>query len=110
MKKSTLESIRNYLNGDETIDLSILREEVNAEYDRLNAKAQANRNAYDVAKEIAFNVMGDKPMTVKEIFAASDKWPQGFSAAKVQYALLNYWREDVVKHDNGKSAFTYTVK
>ena len=110
MKKSTLESIRNYLNGDETIDLSILREEVNAEYDRLNAKAQANRDAYDAAKDIAFSIMSDKQMTVKEIFAASDKWPQGFTVAKVQYALLNYWKDEVVKHDNGKSAFTYTVK
>jgi len=110
MKKSTLESIRNYLNGDETIDLSVLREEVNAEYDRLNAKAQANRNAYDVAKEIAFDVMSDKPMTVKEIFAASDEWSQGFTAAKLQYALLHYWNDEVVKHDNGKNPFTYTAK
>lgn len=110
MKKSVLESIRNYLNGDETVDLSILREEVNAEWARLNAKAEANRSAYDVAHDVAFRIMGETPMTVKEIFAASDEWPQGFTAAKVQYALLHYWNDEVVKHDNGKSAFTYTVK
>ena len=110
MKKSVLESIRNYLNGDETVDLSIVRDEVNAEWERLTAKAKANRNIYDVAKGIAFDVMSDKPMTVKEIFAATDEWPQGFTSAKVQYALLNYWRDEVVKIDNGKSAFTYMVK
>ena len=110
MKKSTLESIRNYLNGDETVDLSVLREEVNAEWTRLNAKAEANRSAYDAAREVAFRVRDNTPMTVREIFAASDEWPQSFTAAKVQYALLHYWNDEVVKHDNGKSAFTYTVK
>ena len=108
MKKNTLEAIRNYLNGDETVDLSVLREEVNAEYERLNAKRNANRIAYDEAKGIAFGVMGDEPMTAKEIFEASDEWPQGFTANKVGYALRNYWADEVVKHDNGKSAFTFT--
>lgn len=110
MKKSTLNAIYNYLNGDETVDLSVLREEVNAEYERLNAKRDANRIAYDEAKEIAFGVMSDEPMTAKEIFEASDEWPQGFTANKVGYALRNYWNDEVVKHDNGKSAFTFTMK
>lgn len=110
MKKSTLEAIYNYLNGDETVDLSVVRNEVSAEWERLNAKAKANRSAYDEAKDIAFRVMSSTPMTVKEIFAASDEWPQGFTTAKVQYALLHYWNDEVVKHDNGKSAFTYSVK
>lgn len=110
MKKNTLEAIRNYLNGDETADLSALREEVNAEWERLNAKATANRNAYDEAKEVAFEVMGETPMTAKEIFAATKEWPQGFTAAKIQYGLLHYWNDEVVKHDNGKNAFTYSVK
>ena len=110
MKKSTLEAICNYLNGDNSVDLSVLREEVNAEWERMNEKRNANKSAYDMAKDVAFAVMSDKPMTVKEIFAASDEWPQGFTAAKVQYALLHYWNDEVVKHDNGKSAFTYSVK
>lgn len=110
MKKSTFEAIYNYLNGDETVDLSVLRNEVNEEYARLNAKRDANRSAYDMAKDIAFGIMSDKPMTVKEIFAASDEWPQGFTHNKVQYALLHYWNDEVVKHDNGKNAFTYSVK
>ena len=110
MKKNTLEAIRNYLNGDETIDLSVVRDEVNAEWERLNAKRNANRVAYDAAKDVAFGILSETPMTVKEIFAASDEWPQSFTAAKVQYALLNYWNGEVVKHDNGKSAYTYTVR
>lgn len=110
MKKTTLEAIRNYLNGDETVDLSVVREEVNAEWERLNAKREANRNAYDEARTIALHVMSDTvPMTVKEIFNATDTWPQGFTANKVQYALLNYWNDVVIKHENAKSANTYTL-
>lgn len=111
MKKNTLEAIRNYLNGDETIDLSTVREEVNAEWERLTAKSKANKDAYDAAKEVAFGILSDTPMTVKEVYAAGEgQWPDGFTVAKVQYAFLHYWNGEVVKHDNGKSAYTYTVK
>ena len=110
MKKNTLEAIRNYLNGDNTVDLSVVRDEVNAEWERLNAKAVANRDAYDAAKEVAFGILSDTPMTVKEIFAASDEWPQGFTAAKIQYALLHYWNNEVEKIENAKSANQYKVR
>lgn len=110
MKKSTLEAIRNYLNGDETVDLSVVRDEVNAEYDRLNAKQEANRAAYKEAETITFGILSDKPMTAKEIFAASNEWPEGFTVNKVGYALRNYWADKVAKHDNGKDAYTYTAK
>ena len=110
MKKSVLESIRNYLNGDETVDLSVLREEVNAEWNRLTEKANTNREAYAAAKEIACGILSSTPMTVKEIFAASNEWPQNFSDKKVQYGLLNYWTDVAEKHENGKAANTYTRK
>lgn len=111
MKKSTLEAIHNYLNGDDTVDLSVVREEVNAEWERLNAKRAANRNLYDDAKVVAFDIICDKPMTVKEIYEKGESlWPQGFTRAKVQYAIRNYWNDEIMKHENGKSAFTYTLK
>lgn len=111
MKKSVFEMVVALVNGREVADMDTLREEVNAEWERVNAKANANRTAYDAAKEVAFSILSTIPKTVKEIFAAGgDKWPQGFTANKVQYALLHYWNDEVVKHDNGKSAFTYTRK
>ena len=112
MKKSTLEAICNYLNGDNSVDLSVLREEINAEYDRLTAKARANASAYEVAHDVVFACTAwDKPMTVKEIFAlVENDVPDGFTASKMQYAFLHYWADEIVKHDNGKNAFTYSVK
>ena len=110
MKKSTLENLCNYLNGDTSVDVAALREEVNAEYDRLTEKARANKGAYAAAKEVAVTVLSDTPQTAKEVFAATTDWPDGFTANKVQYGLNNYWGDVAVRHENGKNPYTYTAK
>ena len=111
MKKNVLEMVVALVNGQEVADMDTLRMEVNAEWAHMNAKRQANQDTYDAAHEVALEVMRDKEMTVKDIFAAgTGKWPDGFTAAKVQYALLHYWNDEIVKHDNGKAAFTYSLK
>ena len=111
MKKSVFEMVVAMVNGQQVKDMDTLREEVNAEWARVNAKRDANKSAYDAAKDVAFGILCDKPMTVKEVYAHGEgQWPQGFTAAKVQYAFIHYWNDEIVKHDNGKSAFTYTVK
>lgn len=111
MKKNVFEMVVAMVNGQPVADMDTLRNEINAEYERMNAKRNANKSAYDTAKDVAFNILCDKPMTVKEVFAAGEgQWPDGFTSAKVQYAFLHYWNDEIVKHDNGKSAYTYTVK
>ena len=110
MKKNTLEAIRNYLNGDTTIDIDALRKDIDEEYDRITAKSRANADIYAAAHDTIFNAPEwDKPMTVKEIYAAIEtELPAGFSASKMQYGFLNYWATEVVKHDNGKNPYTYS--
>lgn len=111
MKKNVFEMVVALVNGKEVADMETLRAEINAEWERTNAKRMANKNIYDTAKEIAFSILTtDTPMTVKEVFSASDEWPDGFTANKVQYAFLHYWNDEIIKHDNGKSAYTYTRK
>lgn len=109
MKKSTLETIRNYLNG-ETVDLDTLRQEVNEEYDRLTAKARANADLYSEAEPIVLAAMSATPMTAQEIFDACEGLPSDFTRNKVQYLLLHQLADRVVKHLNGKNANTYSVK
>ena len=111
MKKNTITALYNYfVNSDDTIDLSAVVEDIRAEYERTVAKSATKANAYEAAKPIVFGVMTE-PMTVKEIFAKCENdLPDGFTAHKIQYALLNYWRDEVDKIPNGKSAFTYMVK
>ena len=111
MKKSTRESLRNYLNGDTTIDLSSLRDEINTEWDRLTAKARANKDTYDAAHEVFLTVLTDTPQTAKELYETTDEWPEGFTQGKLNYALRATWADEVNKTDNGKSTpNTYTCK
>ena len=112
MKKSVFEMVVALVNGQSVADMDTLRTEVNAEWEKMQEKANANRTAYADAKEVAFSVMGEEPMTAKDIHAAGgDQWPQGFTVNKVPYALTHYWNDEVVKHDNGaKKPFTYSLK
>lgn len=111
MKKNTVSALYTYfVENDTTIDMSTVIDDIRAEYERAVAKSAAKANAYDAAKPVVFGVM-TTPMTVKEIFAKCENdLPDDFTMHKIQYALLNYWRDEVVKIDNGKSAFTYMVK
>lgn len=114
MKKNTLTALYNYLvKHDDSVDLSLLVEDVRDEYERMDAKRKVNQDMYSCAKDSVFRVLSEssRPMTVKEIFSAcGDTLPEGFTSAKIQYAVLHYWNDELVKHDNGKSAFTYSIK
>ena len=111
MKKSTLETIRNYLNGDETIDLSVLRQEINDEWERTTAKSRANADLYATAMPIVERVLDATPHTSKEIFALCESdLPDGFTANKVSYLMRNQLADKVEKHENGKNPLTYTRK
>lgn len=111
MKKSTMKALYAVLNSNATVT-DELRTEFNAEYERTTAKSRANAAMYAEAEQALMNTpKWDKPMTAKELaeVCAADL-PEGFTASKVQYGLLNYWQGKVVKHDNGKNAYTYTRK
>lgn len=111
MKKSTLESIRNYLNGDNTIDLSVLRQEINDEWERTTAKSRANADLYATASPIVEKVLDATPRTSKEIFElCANDLPDGFTANKVSYLMRNQLANKVEKHENGKNPLTYTRK
>ena len=110
MKKSTLEAIRNYLNG-ETVDLDTLRQEVNDEYNRLTEKATENAALYGEATPIVLDALDATPKTAAQIYeAVADALPEGFTKNKVQYLLLHQLADRVNKQDNGKNANTYTKK
>ena len=112
MKKNTISALYTYfVKNDTTIDLSAVVEDIRAEYEKSAAKASAKMDAYEQAKPIVLSAIADAPLTVKDIFAAcEDNLPDGFTASKIQYGLLHYWADEVVKIDNGKSPFTYQVK
>ena len=107
MKKNTLKTLIAYLNG-ENVDVTEAKAELEAEWNKNEVKAQANRNLYAVAHDTVINTLSDKPMTVTEIYEACvNALPEGFSKSKVQYALLHYWNDEVEILDGGKSANQY---
>lgn len=110
MKKSTLKSLVAYLNGETVANINEIKAELQAELSKGEEKAKANRDLYAAAHEAVMSVMSDTPMTVADIFAAcEDKLPENFTKAKVQYALLHYWNDEVVKVENGRSAYQYRL-
>lgn len=109
MKKNVFEMVVAMVNGREVADMDTLRNEINAEYERMTAKRQANQDVYAAAHDVLMGALTDKEQTSKELFE-SNEWPDGFTQGKLNYALRAMWADEVRKIDNGKSANTYTRK
>lgn len=107
MKKSTLKSLVSYLNGEVITNLDEIKAELEAELAKNAEKAEANRKVYEEAREIVLSELGDTPATASELYeAVADKLPEGFTKAKVQYALTHYWEAYVVKHEGKVNTYT----
>ncbi len=109
MKKNVFEMVVAMVNGQPVADMDTLRNEINAEYERMNAKRQANQDVYTAAHDVLMGALTDKEQTSKELFERNE-WPEGFTQGKLNYALRAMWADEVRKIDNGKSANTYTRK
>jgi len=106
MKKATMTAIANYIKN--IPELANEYAEIAAELAKGEAKAQANRELYSEAHDVIMAHLTDTPMTVADLVAAcGDELPEGMSKSKVQYALLNYWNNEVVKIENAKGANQY---
>lgn len=91
----------------DTPEAEEVRAELTAELNKGAEKAEANRKLYEQAKEIVLSELGDTPVTVAELYeAVEDKLPEGFTKAKVQYALGHYWESEVVKHEGKVNSYT----
>ena len=64
MKKNVFEMVVAMVNGQPVADMDTLRNEINTEYERMNAKRNANKSAYDTAKDVAFGILNDKPISM----------------------------------------------
>ena len=107
MKKATMNVILSLIATIDTPEAEAVRAELTAELNKGAEKAEANRKLYEQAREIVLSELGDTPVTVAELFeAVEDKLPEGFTKAKVQYALGHYWESDVVKHEGKVNSYT----
>lgn len=108
MKKTTMTTILSLIASNDTPEAEAVRNELNAELNKGAEKARAAAELYEAAKDIVLNAIPENtPVTVAEIFeAVEDELPEGFTKAKVQYALRNYWAESVVKHEGKVNSYT----
>ena len=107
MKKVSLQSLVSYLTS--TGALPEIREEIEAELARGEAKAQANRDMYAEATPIVLGALSTTPVTIGELFAEIEgTLPEGFTKGKVQYLVTRVLTDKVEKHE-GKVK-TYTLK
>ena len=97
MKKVTLETIKTALTNFGFADEDILSE-IDKEINKgAEAKAKTAKGYEDAYDAIVGN-LGDKPVTVKELYEAiKDDLPEGFTQGKVQYALTHLWQDKIVK-------------
>lgn len=106
MKKTSLRNIANYIAN--IPELANEYAELSAELTKDEAKASANRSVYEAAHDVIMSVLGAAPRTVSEIFnECANELPEGFSKSKIQYALLNYWKDEIVKIEVAKGANQY---
>lgn len=118
MKKSTIKYVAEFLaewiegeGGDELVrnEMVNARDEMFAELNKGAEKAAANRALYDAAKDVVLANLSETPVTVAELYEqVKDELPNGFSRSKVQYGMLHYWNDEVVKYDS--SPATYACK
>ena len=90
MKKSTMLSLVNYLNGATIDNLDEIKAELEAELNRNAEKAQKNRDIYESAKEAIFEGLrvANVPVTIAELYEeVKGNLPSGFGKSKVQYAV-----------------------
>ena len=108
MKKNTMNTILSLIANIDTPEAEQVRSELKAELSKGAEKAQANRELYDAAWDAVYSVLDvEYPATVAEIYeAVEDSLPEGFTKAKVQYALGHYWTENVVKHEGKVNSYT----
>ena len=102
MKKNSLRTLVAFLNG-ETVDVTEVKAELEAELAKGEEKAQQNRKLYADAHDVAMAVLGETPLSVSDWFdLCSAEMPEGFTKSKLQYAVREYWSDEVVKIEGGK--------
>ena len=111
MKKATMNAIVNYINTNAVEELYEVRDELIAELNKGEAKAQANRDLYAEAHDIVMGALStETPATIGELYEEiAEDLPEGFSKGKVQYAITRMWIDEVVKHEGKINGYTRKV-
>ena len=110
MKKATLSAVYTALNDtfgwfDNGAHAEV-REELEKELTRGDARKEANAKAYDALHDVVIDNLSDTPCTSAELWEAiKDDVPEGTTKNKVQYALAHLWQDEIVKIDGKPNTY-----
>ena len=92
MKKATLQSLVNYLDGQTIENLPEIKAELEAELTKGQAKAEANRAVYADIHDKIIPVLASAtaPVTAQELADET-----GIARGKIVYGLKNLWADEV---------------
>jgi hypothetical protein len=100
-------------DGKETTRKQIPLVEILTELNDTLSKGEEQKNKHrefynkEWDKVAAVLSKSKEPLTAKDIWALCAPIP--LTLAEIRYALNNYWKDKVVKHDNGRNPFTYSL-
>ena len=98
MKKATMNTILTLIATIDTPEAEAVRAELNAELNKGAEEKARNAELYDAAKAVVLDELGDKPVTIGELYeAVQDILPEGFTKGKLQYAVTRLWTDAIVK-------------
>lgn len=107
MKKATMNTILTLITNIDSPEAQEVRDELNAELNRNAVKVEANRKFYEEAHDVILGALSDTPVTIAELYdEIANDLPEGFTKAKVQYAITRLWSGEVVKHEGKVNAYT----
>ena len=103
MKKATLQSLVNYLNGQTVTNLDEIKAELETVLNRGKAKADANRAIYEEIHDAVIETLksATAPVTAQELADET-----GYAKGKIVYGLRNYWANEVEKIEGKVNAYT----
>lgn len=98
MKKATMNTILTLIATIDTPEAEAVRAELNAELNKGAEEKARNAELYDAAKAVVMGELGDKPVTIGELYeAVQENLPEGFTKGKLQYAVTRLWTDAIVK-------------
>ena len=111
MTKAIMNTILSVVSSIDTPEANAIREAINTELARGEAKAQANRDLYAEAHDVVMEAMSalTAPATIGEIFdEVAPNLPDGMTKSKLQYAITRLWTNEIEKTEGKVN--TYSLK
>ena len=107
MKKATIQSLYNFLNGQEIDNLEDVKAELKAEIDRDKAQKEASAKAYEAYHEIVMDALDSAPATLTELWECIEEkiLALGGSKGQIQYAITRLWKDEIRKIEGNPNQY-----